>query len=187
MKFLEPSIGWWIGGVILVMTLVKWRVHTRYAASTTVKWLGSRRFRASGMRRLPFLVLIVALALTGLALMQPVIPYSQADVQSRGLDIVLLLDLSSSMQEIMGSGQLSPTQAELPCHQPCSTPTWKPAMPTTPSSARPVRPSQNFRALGRRRASPTPRRQRVPPTYAIAGGASDKNTQLRSTVIGGTR
>src|SRR5258708_37103666 len=37
--------------------------------------------------------------------MQPVIPYSQADVQSRGLDIVLLLDLSSSMQEEMGSGQ----------------------------------------------------------------------------------
>jgi Ca-activated chloride channel family protein len=37
--------------------------------------------------------------------MQPVIPYSQADLQSRGLDIVLLLDLSSSMQEEMGSGQ----------------------------------------------------------------------------------
>jgi Ca-activated chloride channel family protein len=112
MKFLAPSIGWWIGGVIVLMTLVKWRVHTRYAASTTVKWLGTRRFRASGMRRLPFLALVVALALTGLALMQPVIPYSQAEVQSRGLDIVLLLDLSSSMQEIMGSGQLSPSQAE---------------------------------------------------------------------------
>jgi len=112
MKFLDPSIAWWIGGVIVIMTLVKWRVHTRYAASTTVKWLGTRRFRASAMRRLPFLILVVALALTGAALMQPVIPYSQADVQSRGLDIVLLLDLSSSMQEIMGSGQLSPTQAE---------------------------------------------------------------------------
>ena len=36
--------------------------------------------------------------------MQPVIPYSQADSR-RGLDIVLLLDLSSSMQEEMGSGQ----------------------------------------------------------------------------------
>jgi Ca-activated chloride channel homolog len=41
--------------------------------------------------------------------MQPVIPYSQADLQSRGLDIVLLLDLSSSMQEEMGSGQQTTT------------------------------------------------------------------------------
>ena len=112
MKFLAPSIGWWIGGLIIVLTFVKWRVHMRYAASTTVRWLGAGRFRASGMRRLPFLALAVAIGLTGLALMQPVIPFSQAEVQSRGLDIVLLLDLSSSMQEIMGSGQLSPTQAE---------------------------------------------------------------------------
>ena len=63
MKFLAPSIGWWIGGLIVAMTLVKWRVHTRYAASTTVTWLGTRRFRASGMRRLPYLILVVALAL----------------------------------------------------------------------------------------------------------------------------
>ena len=41
--------------------------------------------------------------------MQPVIPYSQADLSSKGLDIVLLLDLSSSMQEEMGSGQIATT------------------------------------------------------------------------------
>jgi Ca-activated chloride channel family protein len=112
MKFLNPSIAWWIGGAIVLLTLLKWRVHTRYAAATTVRWLRASRFRASGLRRLPFLALAVAIALLGLALMQPVIPYSQAEVQSRGLDIVLLLDLSSSMQEVMGSGQMSPTQAE---------------------------------------------------------------------------
>jgi Ca-activated chloride channel family protein len=62
-------------------------------------------FRASPLRRLPFAALAVAAAFASLAIMQPVIPYSQADLQSRGLDIVLLLDLSSSMQEDMGSGQ----------------------------------------------------------------------------------
>lgn len=112
MKFLNPLIAWWVGGVIVLLTVLKWRVHTRYAAATTVQWLRASRFRASGLRRLPFLALAVAIALLGLALMQPVIPYSQAEVQSRGLDIVLLLDLSSSMQEVMGSGQMSPTQAE---------------------------------------------------------------------------
>ena len=49
-----------------------------------------------------------------------------------------------------------------------------------------VRP-RGRRALGFRRASATPTRQSAPPTYAIAGGASDRNTQLSSTVIGGTR
>ena len=109
MRFLIPSIAWWFAGVLLVLSIVKWRVHTRYAAATTVRWLRGGRFRASPMRRLPFAALAVALGLTGVAMMQPVIPYSQAEVQSRGLDIVLLLDLSSSMQEEMGSGQLPPS------------------------------------------------------------------------------
>src|SRR5678816_1909927 len=60
-------------------------------------------------RRFPFAILAAAAALAGLALMQPVIPYSQADLSSKGLDIVLLLDLSSSMQEEMGSGQATKT------------------------------------------------------------------------------
>src|ERR1051326_6355646 len=55
------------------------------------------------MRRLPFLLLALTAAFAGLAFMDPVIPYSQADIQSRGLDIMILLDLSSSMQEEMGS------------------------------------------------------------------------------------
>src|SRR5438445_13671345 len=33
--------------------------------------------------------------------MEPVLPYSDSQVQSRGLDIVMVLDLSSSMQEPM--------------------------------------------------------------------------------------
>jgi Ca-activated chloride channel family protein len=71
------------------------------------------RYRASPLRRLPFAVLAVAAACASLAVMQPVIPYSQATLQSRGLDIVLLVDLSSSMQEEMGSGQ-TPTRPTIP-------------------------------------------------------------------------
>lgn len=106
MRFQAPWVGWWIAAAIVVLTIVKWRVHWRFAAATTVRWLDRSRFRASPLRRLPFLALVAAVGLTGLALMEPVIPYSQADIQSRGLDIVLLLDLSSSMQENMGSSRL---------------------------------------------------------------------------------
>ena len=105
MRFLSPELGWWVLAAFLVVAILKSGIRWRFAAFTAV--LPSRRFpfRASIGRRLPFLVLAIAAAFGGLAIMQPVIPYSQADLQSKGLDIVLLLDLSSSMQEEMGSGQ----------------------------------------------------------------------------------
>jgi Ca-activated chloride channel family protein len=69
--------------------------------------------RASIVRRLPLAVLAMALALVGLALMEPVLPSTDVDVQSRGLDIVLLLDLSSSMQEPMERARPPRTLANL--------------------------------------------------------------------------
>ena len=42
-------------------------------------------------------------------------------------------------------------------------------------------------ARGLRRATATPTRHIAPPTYATVGGVSARNTQLSSTVIGGTR
>src|SRR5262249_55136480 len=70
-------------------------------ASATVSRLRARVYRASSLRRLPLAVLAAALVLVALALMDPVLPSVDTDIQSRGLDIVMLLDLSSSMQEQM--------------------------------------------------------------------------------------
>ena len=105
MRFLFPQAGIWLAAAFATVALLKWRVRWRFAAFTAVLPLARFPFRASPLRRLPFAVLAAAAALTSLAIMQPVIPYSQADLQSRGLDIVLVVDLSSSMQEDMGSGQ----------------------------------------------------------------------------------
>lgn len=99
MRFLQPEVGWWIATAIVVATLLSWRVRRRFVAATTLRWLSARRYRASIVRRLPILLLVAALVLTGLAMMQPVIPYAESEVQSRGLDIVVVLDLSSSMEE----------------------------------------------------------------------------------------
>jgi Ca-activated chloride channel family protein len=113
MRFLFPAAGIWLAAAFAIVAVLKWRVRWRFAAFTAV--LPARRFAfgASWLRRLPFAVLAVAAAFASLAIMQPVIPYSQADLQSRGLDIVLLLDLSSSMQEEMGSGQM-PNRPTIP-------------------------------------------------------------------------
>jgi Ca-activated chloride channel family protein len=109
MRFLHPDLGWWLLAAFAAVALSKWRLPWRFAAFTSI--LPMKRFphRASMFRRLPFAILAVAAAFASLSIMQPVIPYSQTDLRSRGLDIVLLLDLSSSMQEEMGSGQVSTT------------------------------------------------------------------------------
>jgi Ca-activated chloride channel homolog len=106
MRFLHPEYGWWLLAAFAAVALLKWRVRWHFAAFTSVLPLKRSPYRASLLRRLPFAILAIAAAFASLAIMQPVIPYSQADVQSKGLDIVLLLDLSSSMQEEMGSGQM---------------------------------------------------------------------------------
>jgi Ca-activated chloride channel family protein len=101
-RFLQPWLAPWLLGGFAIVVLVKWRLRWRFAASTMVRSLGASAYRASMFRRLPFAVLALALLLIAAALLRPVIPYSQTEVQSRGLDIVILLDLSSSMQEEIG-------------------------------------------------------------------------------------
>jgi Ca-activated chloride channel family protein len=81
--------------------LLRWSVRRRFIASTTVRWLHARAYRVSSVRRLPLAGVLATAALVGIALMEPVVPYSEATVLSRGLDIVMVLDLSSSMQEEM--------------------------------------------------------------------------------------
>ena len=102
MRFLHPEYGWLILAALAAVGIVRWRVTRRFVASTTVRWLSAPEYRASWLRRLPLAVIAIAVLLLGCALMEPVLPYSQAEITSRGLDIVIALDLSSSMLEEMG-------------------------------------------------------------------------------------
>ncbi len=101
MRFLRPDHGWWLLLALAVVLLIQWRRRRRYAASTTIDLVDSSS-RASLVRRIPSLMLFASLALAGLGFMQPVLPYSEGEVKSRGLDLVMVLDLSSSMQEPIG-------------------------------------------------------------------------------------
>jgi Ca-activated chloride channel family protein len=101
MRFLRPEVAWWLVAALAALAIVRWRARRRFAASTTVRWLAAPAYRASFLRRLPAAVLVVGLILTGCALMEPVLPYSESNVTSRGLDIVIVLDMSPSMLEQM--------------------------------------------------------------------------------------
>ena len=102
MRFLHPEYGWWLLAAVASVALMRWRLRRRFVASTTVQWLTAPVYRASIVRRVPLAMLGVALLLLGGALMQPVLPYAQSEMTSRGLDIVIALDLSSSMLEQIG-------------------------------------------------------------------------------------
>ncbi len=102
MRFLQPEYGVWLLGALAAAAAFGWWLRRRrFAATTAVRWLTARDYRASILRRAPIALLFVALVLVGLALMEPVLPYTKGEVRSRGLDIVMVLDLSSSMQEEM--------------------------------------------------------------------------------------
>ena len=100
MRFLNADLGWWLAAAGAALLMFRWLGRRRFAASNTVPWI-ARASRPSIFRRLPFLLLAAGLALIAVALMDPVLPYSEATVKSRGLDIVIVLDLSSSMQQDM--------------------------------------------------------------------------------------
>jgi Ca-activated chloride channel homolog len=102
MRFLHPELGWWVLAAFAALGAIRWRATRRFVASTTVRWLAAPQYRASWLRRLPITVVAAAFLLLGVALMEPVLPYAQAEITSRGLDIVIALDLSSSMLEEMG-------------------------------------------------------------------------------------
>jgi Ca-activated chloride channel family protein len=101
MRYLNAGLVWWLPAALVVAGSIRFFLRRRLGVAATAPWLFGRTYRASIFRRLPAGALVVALLLIGAALLDPVLPYSEAQVQSRGLDIVIAMDLSSSMQEPM--------------------------------------------------------------------------------------
>lgn len=93
----------------LLVFLVRafWR-RRRYLALPTTHALPAGAFRPSLVRRLPLLFGAAGIAATAVALADPVVPHSTEDLQSLGIDIMLVLDLSSSMNAEMAGSSTSP-------------------------------------------------------------------------------
>ena len=102
--FQRPEAGWVLVAAALVFFVAWARKRRHFAAIATHSLLASSTYRPSFLRTLP--AAIGALALVGmvLAAMDPVVPYGEERIASVGLDIAMVLDLSSSMEERMGAG-----------------------------------------------------------------------------------
>jgi Ca-activated chloride channel homolog len=102
MTFLRPDL-WWVAAVaVLAVLMARWLGRRRVLAITTFSLLTGRGYRASPLRLLPFAFVWLSLALVLVAVLQPVIPIAEQQVQQRGLDIVLVVDLSLSMTQPIG-------------------------------------------------------------------------------------
>lgn len=93
----------------LVVFLVRalWR-RRHYLALPTTHLLPATAFRPSLIRRLPLLFGGLGIAAAAIALADPVVPHSTEDLQSLGIDIMLVLDLSSSMNAEMAATSATP-------------------------------------------------------------------------------
>lgn len=111
MRFLHVEIGWLFAILVVVAVAIRYVLRRPLGLATTTVWSFDRLYRASVFRPAPLALCLLALLLLGGALMDPVIPLRETDVQSRGLDIVMAVDLSASMQEPM-SRSLPPTRLD---------------------------------------------------------------------------
>lgn len=113
LQFLEPAFLLLLPAALLLLVLVRLLRRRSFLASTTLRWLDPLLSRPSRVRRLPAALAGTAFLLVAVALTEPVLPFSQAEVKSLGLDIALVLDLSSSMQELIDQPRPPRTLAAL--------------------------------------------------------------------------
>ena len=108
-----PEYLWLIPVALAAVLAVRLLRRHSYVTFPLTARLDRRSFRASRLRRAPLLIAAAAVPLIAIALSEPVLPYSEGELKSRGLDIVLVLDLSSSMEETMGGAVRGNTIAGL--------------------------------------------------------------------------
>jgi len=107
----------------LSILVFRWKRKKNYFAHPLVSYLQERIRPAPSIIHLPKLLEYLALGFLLIALLNPVLPSGEYLVKKEGLDILLILDLSSSMQEPidlratwerarLGSGQKSKTRLD---------------------------------------------------------------------------
>ncbi len=90
-----------LGGVAAV-ALIQWWKRKHYFVHSQAHSSLLQPLRPSYLRLLPRILFFLGLMASGLALMEPRIKFQEGVTQLEGLDIVLVVDLSSSMYEALG-------------------------------------------------------------------------------------
>jgi len=92
----------WVAGPLLLALLVFRYFRRPFLAHPLVFHLRSRLPRAGWQTRLPQFLLAIGVAFLLLACLQPVFPFQLQRITRGGLQILLVLDISSSMNQFLG-------------------------------------------------------------------------------------
>jgi Ca-activated chloride channel family protein len=99
MEFARLDLLWTLLAIISLVLLIRWRRRKSFFAHPLLFYLRPHLRSASPLVYLPRFLEYVALGFLVVALLEPVLPYAERLVVKQGLDIIMVLDLSSSMQE----------------------------------------------------------------------------------------
>jgi Ca-activated chloride channel family protein len=99
MKFAHLDLLWVIVPLITLLLVLRWRKPRSYFTHPHLLLLRARIRPASRLVYLPRFLELVSLGLLIIAALDPVLPAAQRIIAKSGLDLIMVLDLSSSMQE----------------------------------------------------------------------------------------
>ena len=97
MQFARLDLLWILLAIVGVVWLIRWRRRKNYFVHPLLFYLKPHLRPASPLVFLPKFLEYVALGFLIVALLDPVLPYAERLVAKQGLDIIMVLDLSSSM------------------------------------------------------------------------------------------
>ena len=102
MEFARFDVLYILIGVLTLLFIVRWLKRNRYMAHSLARSSFLAGMRPSHLRFLPKILLVAGVIAAGIALMEPEIALREGVTELEGLDIVMVVDLSSSMQEVLG-------------------------------------------------------------------------------------
>ena len=102
MQFAQFNALYILIGVFLSLALIQWLKRRHYLAHSLVSHSILTSMRPSYLRFLPRIFFFFGVLAAGIAVMEPRITFREAITELEGLDIVVVVDLSSSMQEVLG-------------------------------------------------------------------------------------
>ena len=114
MIFDRPTILQILLPLLLLVLFIRWRRRKNYVAHPLLFYLRSRLRPASSIVHLPTLLEYLALGFLLIAVLDPLLPSAEHQIMHHGLNTLMVLDLSSSMQEpinrkgnLMGQWEIS--------------------------------------------------------------------------------
>jgi Ca-activated chloride channel family protein len=99
MRFARLEWLWFLAPLIACVLTLRWRRRRSYFTHPLLHYLQTRIRPASRLVYLPRFLELVSLGLLVVAVLDPVLPAAQRLIAKTGLDIIMIVDLSSSMQE----------------------------------------------------------------------------------------